>query len=157
MPIRIDDLNFEDKEQMLQVLEILSIYAQEDGGGNKDIADETKSALPELLKAFENKEILVAFENERPVGVAVCFGGFSTFRAMPTLNIHDLAVLPDQRGKGVGSALLEAVAARAKERGCCKVTLEVIASNEGAQRLYRRHEFDSPTTGAPTLFMERQL
>jgi ribosomal protein S18 acetylase RimI-like enzyme len=80
-----------------------------------------------------------------PVGLAVCFLGFSTFQARPLLNIHDLAVRPNHRGAGVGGALLGAVESEALRMGCCKVTLEVRTDNHTAQSLYRRAGFGPGT------------
>ena len=37
---------------------------------------------------------------DKPVGLATTFEGFSTFAAKPLINIHDIAVLPDYRGRG---------------------------------------------------------
>jgi ribosomal protein S18 acetylase RimI-like enzyme len=102
--------------------------------------------------------VLLAREDGEAVGIAVCFAGYSTFRARPLLNLHDLAVLPAARGRGVGEALLGGVAARARALGCCKVTLEVREDNAPARRLYARAGFvDSAPAGAATrtLFLER--
>jgi ribosomal protein S18 acetylase RimI-like enzyme len=75
------------------------------------------------------------------VAVAVCFVGFSTFVARPLINIHDLAVLPEYRGQGIGRLLLQQVEAKGHELGCCKLTLEVREDNHRAQRLYQRFGF----------------
>jgi len=89
-----------------------------------------------------------------PVGLANCFMGFSTFAARPLVNIHDLVVLPGYRGKGIGQALLQAVEQIAKERGCCKLVLEVRTDNP-AERLYRREGF---TDGDhPYIFLSKAL
>jgi ribosomal protein S18 acetylase RimI-like enzyme len=104
--------------------------------------------------------VLLALAGGAAVGVAVCFVGYSTFRARPLLNLHDLAVLPEARGSGVGLALLEGVAARARTRGCCKVTLEVREHNATARRLYQRTGFVDAGSGAAatrTLFLERDV
>jgi len=103
--------------------------------------------------------VLLAFEGDRPVGVAVCFPGFSTFQARPLINIHDLAVLPGSRGRGVGRALLGAVEDEAHRRGCCKLTLEVRQDNPAA-RLYRALGYGAASAGgapAQYLFMEKRL
>ena len=89
--------------------------------------------------------MLLAFDDDEAIGIAVCFFGFSTFRARPLLNIHDLAVLPQHRGKGAGRALLQAAEDHARREGCCRVTLEVLESNAGARALYRRFGFDDTT------------
>lgn len=74
-------------------------------------------------------------------GPLTCFLGFSTFAAKPTVNIHDLAVLPEHRGQGVGTALLAAVERAARERGCAKVTLEVQENNRRARAVYQRARY----------------
>lgn len=101
--------------------------------------------------------VLLALAGGAAVGVAVCFVGYSTFRARPLLNLHDLAVLPEARGSGAGLALLEGVASRARALGCCKVTLEVREHNAAARRLYARAGFvdaGSAGAGVRTLFLE---
>ena len=50
-------------------------------------------------------------------------------------------VAENARGKGVGSALLNAVCAEGKRRGYSEVRLDVIDSNPGARALYERFGF----------------
>jgi ribosomal protein S18 acetylase RimI-like enzyme len=71
-----------------------------------------------------------------PVGLANCFEGFSTFACKPLVNIHDFAVLPAQRGRGIAKGLMAFVEEQARLRGACKLTLEVLQGNRGAQALY---------------------
>jgi ribosomal protein S18 acetylase RimI-like enzyme len=65
-------------------------------------------------------------------------------------------VLPDHRGKGIGRALLENVARRARKRGCVKVTLEVRENNTRARRVYEaagfRHAVHGEITGGPLFY-----
>jgi ribosomal protein S18 acetylase RimI-like enzyme len=53
-----------------------------------------------------------------------------------------IAVVPNARGKGVGSALLEALLRRAREEGHARISLSVDRANDGAIELYRRHGFE---------------
>ena len=55
--------------------------------------------------------------------------------------IHDLLVVEDARGGGVGERLLAAAVAWLTERGVPRVMLWTAAPNEGAQRLFERHGF----------------
>jgi ribosomal protein S18 acetylase RimI-like enzyme len=89
----------------------------------------------------------------------VAFIGFSTFHARPLLNIHDLAVVPGRRGKGVGRALLTAAEAHAGELGCCKLTLEVQDDNTPARQLYERFGFRNVVYGdsGPTRFLSKPV
>lgn len=52
------------------------------------------------------------------------------------LHLEMLAVSPNARGKGIGSKLLNSLAAVAREEGCHKLTLEVVDTNPRAQKLY---------------------
>jgi len=93
------------------------------------------------LQKHSTTLIFLAFDGDRPVGAAVCFIGFSTFAAKPLINIHDFVVLPASRGKGVGRRLLDAVEGKARELGCCKLTLEVMDNNHHALRMYHAAGF----------------
>lgn len=80
-------------------------------------------------------------EVEPPEGVLLAFEGYSSFAAAPIFNVHDVHVTPAARGRGLGTALIEAIAEVGREHGHAKLTLEVAASNAGAIRLYRRLGF----------------
>jgi len=58
------------------------------------------------------------------------------------VHINNLAVLPELRGRGLGTQLLEAVIAEAAHLGATFLTLEVRASNDPALRLYARAGFE---------------
>lgn len=55
--------------------------------------------------------------------------------------VENLYVDPAYRGEGRGSALLEAAERRLFEAGFDRVTLEVLAANDGARRFYERHGY----------------
>jgi ribosomal-protein-alanine N-acetyltransferase len=57
------------------------------------------------------------------------------------VHINNLAVLPDLRGRGLGTYLLEGIIAEAVHLGAEMLTLEVRHSNEAARRLYQRAGF----------------
>jgi ribosomal protein S18 acetylase RimI-like enzyme len=50
-------------------------------------------------------------------------------------------VLSALRGKGVGRRLLKAIERKARELGCCKLTLEVMDNNHRALRMYEAAGF----------------
>lgn len=56
-------------------------------------------------------------------------------------HINNLAVVPELRGRGLGTQLLEAVIAQAAHLGASVVTLEVRASNKPALQLYQSAGF----------------
>ncbi len=97
-----------------------------------------------LVDALNNREgvtVLFACDGERGVAMAICFELFSTFHITPYLYIHDVIVSGEYRNRGVGRALIERLTKISRERGYCKLTLEVRCDNPSAQRLYRNSGF----------------
>ena len=96
----------------------------------------------------------------QPAGVAIYLEGFSTFACRPLVNLHDLGVSPRFQGLGVGKQLLGALEERARQMGCCKITLEVLEGNAVAQGLYRKLGFEGyaldDTTGR-AMFWQKKL
>lgn len=136
------------------VIDLLDAYAQDPMGGGVALTEEVKTKLRRELPSVPGAFSILVEEGDAAQGVAICFMGYSTFGAKPLVNVHDLSVHPDARGRGAGKALLEAVATHAKSLGCGKVTLEVRDDNPAA-RLYRREGF---TDGdAPMRFLTKRL
>lgn len=142
------------------VRELTAAYALDPMGNNGPLPEEALARLIDGLRAHPTTVVFLAYAGDKPVGIATCFRGFSTFAARPLLNIHDLAVLPELRGAGTGRKLLHAVEQKARELGCCKVTLEVQENNAKARRLYERTGFSQAvyceTTGG-SLFYTKVL
>ena len=82
---------------------------------------------------------LLARTGVEPVGFALFFPTYSTFRTQPCLWLEDLFVVPAHRGRGVGLALLRAVAAEAVRRGCPRLDWAVLDWNTPAIGFYERH------------------
>jgi GNAT superfamily N-acetyltransferase len=118
------------------VVDLIDAYARDPMGNASPLSAEVRAALVPGLRAHPTTLVFLAYRGETPIGVAVCFRGFSTFAARPLVNVHDLAVLPAHRGQGVGRALLAAVEQKARDLGCCKLTLEVQENNQRARRTY---------------------
>ena len=133
------DLN--DPVHAQAILDLLDAYSMDNMGQSAPMADEIKSKLIEGLKEHPTSLILLATVGHKMAGLAVCFFGFSTFYAKKLINIHDLVVLPEFRGMGVGRQLMQAVEAAGRETNCCKVTLEVRDDNLVAQTLYRQEGY----------------
>jgi ribosomal protein S18 acetylase RimI-like enzyme len=139
---------------------VLDSYARDPMGGGTPLSPEVSATLAGRLRAHPTTRAFLAFDGEEPVGVAICFLGFSTFAARPLLNIHDLAVVPERRGEGIGRALLTAVEEAARAEGCCKLTLEVLDANARARALYASLGFDDYAlqgSASPTRFLTKSL
>ncbi len=136
------------------IAELIDMYSRDEFGSSSALAADVRQRLiPGLIAA--HAVCVLAKSEEEYVGVALCLPGFSSFRAQPLLNIHDIAVKPGHRGQGVGRALLAAVEEEARRRGCCKITLEVRADNLLAQEVYRRAGYQGTTP--ETYFWSRPL
>ncbi|ADJ15153.1 GNAT family N-acetyltransferase [Halalkalicoccus jeotgali] len=55
--------------------------------------------------------------------------------------IHNLFVVPDRRGEGIGSKLLERAEETLRKKGAAAIGLEVLAANEAARRFYSAHDY----------------
>ncbi len=82
-------------------------------------------------------EALLVEVAERVVGFALFFGNYSTFLTQPGLYLEDIFVLPELRGRGIGKALLRAVAQVASGRGCGRLEWSVLDWNASAIGFYR--------------------
>lgn len=83
-------------------------------------------------------EVAIAEVDGEAAGFALFFPTFSTFLGRPGLYLEDLFVLPEQRGRGVGLALLRHLAGLCEERGCGRLEWAVLDWNQDAIRFYER-------------------
>jgi len=81
-------------------------------------------------------EVLLAEEGGQVVGYALFFHTYSTFLGRPSLYLEDLFVLPEQRGRGHGKALLARLARLAVERDCGRFEWMVLDWNTPAIEFY---------------------
>jgi ribosomal protein S18 acetylase RimI-like enzyme len=146
--VTIIEADLDTPQHQQAIIDLINAYARDPMGSGRDLPADVRDRLIPGLRQHPTTLVFLALDGETPVGLAVCFLGFSTFAARPLLNIHDLAVIPEYRGQGVGRLLLEQVETKGRELGCAKLTLEVRADNHRAQRLYQQVGFgDMPTEG----------
>lgn len=159
MPLEIRDADLSVPADATAVVDLVNAYACDPMGGGAPLPADVQARLVAGLRGHPTTLVLLAFVDGSAVGVAVCFFGFSTFQARPLLNVHDLAVVPAARGRGVGRALLAAAEARARARGCGKLTLEVLEENHRARAVYARAGFADVACGASasTRFLAKPL
>lgn len=123
-------------EHQEATLRMMDAYAQDGMGDGRPLSDWAKKHLIAGLREHPTSLVFLVFHGTNAVGIATCFRGFSTFAARPLLNLSDFFVLPEFRGHGLGKALLAAVENRARELGCCRLTLEVQENNHRARAIY---------------------
>jgi GNAT superfamily N-acetyltransferase len=151
------DLDRADHQQA--IVDLIDAYSRDPMGDEQPLPEDVKARLIPGLREHPTTIAFLAYDGDSPIGIALCFKGFSSFKAKPLINIHDLAVRPGYRGQGIGRRLLEAVIEEGRTLGCCKITLETQERNP-AQKLYRSVGFarDVHTEAAGgAIFMTRPL
>lgn len=160
--IRICRADYCNPRHAAALVGLLDAYARDPMGGGEPLSEFARTHVVAALAEMPHAFSLLAFDGEgdtRPVGLANCLLGFSTFACKPLVNVHDLTVAAAWRGRRIGERLLAQVEAEARARGACKVTLEVLSGNP-ALRLYARSGFAQyqldPATGQ-ACFMQKWL
>ena len=97
------------------------------------VADLTAALFGERPAA----EVLIASRDGAPAAFALFFHNFSTFLGRRGLWLEDLYVKPAFRRQGCGKALLRALAALARERGCGRFEWAVLDWNQSAIEFYQ--------------------
>lgn len=153
-------LNYHDIDDQRVLIALLDMYARDPMGGGEGLKEAVKQRLCSDLAQQPGAASFVATIDSAHVGLLNAMMGYSTFKARPLMNLHDIAVLPEYRGQGVGQALLKAAEDFARERHCCKLTLEVLSGNRAAMRSYELFGFEQyallPENGQ-ALFMQKWL
>ena len=129
--------NLNNPSHQQAIVDLLDMYCHDEFGDGKPLSPHARENLIPGLVKHGGARVFLAYHGEEPLGVAICMLGFSSFRGKPLINIHDIAVSPAARGKGIGRQLLAAIEAEARKLGCGKVTLEVRSDNVRAMGLYR--------------------
>lgn len=158
--IQIIRADYHNPQHAQALISVLDSYARDPMGGGEALSQCVRQNLVSTLATLPHAFSILAFEQELAVGLVNCFEGLSTFKCKPLVNIHDIAVIPSHRSQGIGQLLLQEVEAIALEKGCCKLTLEVLQGNLTAQRSYERFGFKGyelePEMGC-ALFWEKKL
>jgi GNAT superfamily N-acetyltransferase len=119
------------------VLRFIRLLAEYERLADKCVATEER-VRETLFGDDPAAEVIFAYLGDEPVGFSLFFHNYSTFLARRGLFLEDLFVIPAARGKGVGHALLSALARIAIERDCGRLEWAVLNWNQLAIDFYRR-------------------
>lgn len=126
-PIRRDDI-----PQVLAFIRELARYER--------LEHEVLATEQDLSEALFGEpryaEVVFACLGTQPVGFALFFHNFSTFKGRPGIYLEDLYVRPEMRGRGVGRALLAWLARTALERRCARLEWAVLDWNAPSIAFY---------------------
>jgi ribosomal protein S18 acetylase RimI-like enzyme len=128
---------------------------------NRDQPSEESFAagVARLLDEPGTEFLLAAADADRPAGVCQLRYRHGLWYDAPDCWLEDIYVDEGARRLGIGRALVEAALARARERGCRRIQLDVNEANTDALALYRELGFDEiqDPPGARLLMMTRWL
>jgi GNAT superfamily N-acetyltransferase len=132
--VRIEPATPDDVSTILRMIKALAEYEKMAA----DVVATEENLRNALFGAKAYAEVVVAYVGAEPVGFALFFHNFSTFRGAPGLYLEDLFVDPEWRGRGVGHRLMAHLAAIAVARRCHRMEWSVLDWNESAIAFYRR-------------------
>ncbi len=147
--------DFSNEEHCTQLARLINHYIADPMGGGTPLTPLQQLRMVDGLANHPASFVLLASVNHQIIGLATCFLNFSTFKAKPYINIHDLIVDRPYRGKGYGCLILQQIEVIARERKCCKITLEVREDNFPARTLYREQGFKA--VYPPMFFWSKEL
>ena len=119
------------------ILRFIRALAEYEKLAHEVVADEDKLRAT-LFGVRPGAEVLLAELAGEAVGFALFFQSYSTFLAKPGLYLEDLFVDPASRGKGVGVALMSALARICVQRHYGRFEWSVLDWNENAIRFYEK-------------------
>ncbi|MCY7283758.1 MAG: GNAT family N-acetyltransferase [Cyanobacteria bacterium CAN_BIN43] len=132
--IEIRPAKSEDVETIFQLIHALADYEKL----SHEVTGTAALLHEHLFGAHPCIEALLADHQGQPIGFALFFTNYSTFLTKPGIYLEDLFVMPEYRGKGIGKALLGALARLALERDCGRLEWSVLDWNEPAIAFYQR-------------------
>lgn len=133
MTIRIRSAGPADAELIHRFVVELATYEREPDA----VVATPESFRSQLSEPRPPFECLIAELDGEPVGFALFFHNYSTWRGRAGMYLEDLYVTPERRQHGVGRALLRAVARIAEQRGCPRFEWAVLDWNLPAIRFYK--------------------
>jgi len=124
------------REDVLIILDLIKGIAE-----YEKLLDQVE-ANPKLLEQelFDenNAKVLLAYYDNQPVGFALYFYNFSTFKGKKGLYLEDLFIKPEFRGKGIGNDLFNQLISIAKRTGCGRMEWVCLNWNLPAIEFYKK-------------------
>ena len=123
-----------------QLADLLTVLFSQEADFHPDREKQTRG-LRLIVDAPQRGRIFVARVGETIVGMVSLLFTISTAEGAPVCWLEDMVVRPDQRGKGLGSRLLQHALNYARASGLARITLLTDRTNAQATRFYQRHGF----------------
>lgn len=130
-------INLAEDRNIPQIVEMIREFA-----GFENLSDYCEVTEENLFDAMfgENPcvEGLMAFETDKPIGYALFYENFASFRGQRGLYLEDLYIKPEYRGRKIGEAFLVKLAQIARQRNFTRIDFLVLDWNESAIKFYKK-------------------
>ena len=100
MNLNLIQADYHNTEHATAIISLRSTYALDPMGGGTALKAEVKNNLVKELSKLPHAFSILAFANDKPVGLINCFEAFSTFTCKPLINVHDVMVIEEYREIG---------------------------------------------------------
>ncbi len=101
-----------------------------------DAVEATVSDIEHSIFIEKQAQVVIAFLDQVPVGFALFFYNYSTFKGKKGLYLEDLFVYKEYRKKGIGKALFEFLISEAKKNNCGRMEWVCLDWNQPAIDFY---------------------
>ncbi len=132
------------------LLQLARDFHAEDG---HPLSERGAKALTQAARGHPLARVWLIRERDQIVGYTVLGLGFGIEYGGADAFVDDLYLVPEARGRGLGSVVLGLLEEQARELGLAALFLVVDPDNTPAQRLYRRRGFE----GTHWLLMAKRL
>ncbi|MCP4600699.1 MAG: GNAT family N-acetyltransferase [Proteobacteria bacterium] len=133
MTLKIRFASEEDAETVHHFISELAAYER--------MPDAVEATVETLRRQMASRkppfECLIAEERGKPVGFALFFHNYSTWRGKPGLYIEDIYVPPEFREHGIGNELIKELGCIARDRDCGRMEWAVLDWNKPAIEFYK--------------------
>jgi GNAT superfamily N-acetyltransferase len=143
MKTEVLNVDYKNKRHAAALIYLLNNYAEDPMGGGASLPLVIRNDLPDALARIPHAFSVICYVDDKPVGLINCFEAFSTFQCKALINIHDVIVVDEFRGLGVSQLMLGEVEKIAREKDCCKLTLEILDGNVAAKNSYKKFGFSA--------------
>ncbi len=133
------------------ILELMREFAElENLSDYLEITEEKLNKAMFGENAFVNG--LMAFDEEKPIGYAIFFPYFSSFRGQKSVYLEDIFITEKYRKVGIGEKMLKEVARIGKDFGAVRMDFQVSDQNSNAKKFYKKHGAESHESERHFLF-----
>lgn len=132
MTITIREASPEDASTLFHFIRELAIYEK----AEHEVEATVETIESSIFGPGSVTRALVAEADGEPIGMAIWFFSYSTWKAKNGIYLEDLYVTPKARGLGAGKALLKRLAAIAVDHGCARFEWSVLDWNTPAIKVY---------------------